>query len=237
LKELDFSSFDQGVTPIPQGFYSYFEIKDKNKKIRMLYENVQYSADLTWFRPSSPVIRISWDRSFTNLLRKKFPTWNTRKPHDKNKDMKMVFKKTNKKNIYQIELVDRNTLQNELINFQLKVSRKIKKSPKIPSGNKNPNRKHVLAEQITRDPEVHAWVLYNSKWICECCDNPAPFSKLNGASYLEVHHLKRLADGGSDTVENAVAVCPNCHRELHYGEKRTEILDALYSKVRRTIRE
>ncbi|WP_342542729.1 HNH endonuclease signature motif containing protein [Paenisporosarcina sp. FSL H8-0542] len=35
--------------------------------------------------------------------------------------------------------------------------------------------------------------------------------------YLEVHHIKRLADNGEDSVENAIAVCPNCHRELHFG--------------------
>ena len=29
--------------------------------------------------------------------------------------------------------------------------------------------------------------------------------KPDGKGYLEVHHLKRLADGGSDTIENAVA--------------------------------
>ncbi|TOJ58505.1 hypothetical protein CGI36_22670 [Vibrio parahaemolyticus] len=26
-----------------------------------------------------------------------------------------------------------------------------------------------------------------------------------------------LKDGGSDTVENVKALCPNCHREAHYG--------------------
>ncbi len=26
-----------------------------------------------------------------------------------------------------------------------------------------------------------------------------------------------LSEGGEDTVENAMAVCPNCHMELHYG--------------------
>jgi 5-methylcytosine-specific restriction protein A len=34
---------------------------------------------------------------------------------------------------------------------------------------------------------------------------------------LEVHHKIRLADGGFDTVENAIAVCPNCHRQCHHG--------------------
>ncbi|MFM0350878.1 HNH endonuclease [Paraburkholderia sp. RL17-347-BIC-D] len=26
-----------------------------------------------------------------------------------------------------------------------------------------------------------------------------------------------LAQGGPDTVANAIALCPNCHRERHYG--------------------
>ncbi|HXU34436.1 MAG TPA: HNH endonuclease [Thermoanaerobaculia bacterium] len=34
---------------------------------------------------------------------------------------------------------------------------------------------------------------------------------------MEVHHRIRLAYGGEDTVENAVALCPNCHREAHHG--------------------
>ena len=55
---------------------------------------------------------------------------------------------------------------------------------------------------------------------CESCKKPAPFVKPGGDFYLEVHHLRRLVDGGSDTVTNAVAVCPNCHRELHYGNER-----------------
>jgi 5-methylcytosine-specific restriction protein A len=25
----------------------------------------------------------------------------------------------------------------------------------------------------------------------------------------------RLADGGADSMENIVAVCPNCHRKMH----------------------
>jgi 5-methylcytosine-specific restriction protein A len=32
-----------------------------------------------------------------------------------------------------------------------------------------------------------------------------------------VHHRIPLAKGGEDSVDNAVAVCPNCHRKGHYG--------------------
>ncbi|MEY0334745.1 HNH endonuclease [Providencia rettgeri] len=32
-----------------------------------------------------------------------------------------------------------------------------------------------------------------------------------------MHHVEWLANGGEDSVENAIALCPNCHREAHYG--------------------
>ena len=44
-----------------------------------------------------------------------------------------------------------------------------------------------------------------------------------------------LADGGADTVENAIAVCPNCHRELHYGERRQNLLGQIYEGVERIV--
>jgi 5-methylcytosine-specific restriction protein A len=55
--------------------------------------------------------------------------------------------------------------------------------------------------------------------------------------YLEVHHIKRLADKGSDTTTNSIAVCPNCHRELHYGDKATDKVDALYETIGRLVKE
>ena len=182
-------------------------------------------------------MRIFWGANYTDLLKKNFPSWELRKQNDKNADMKMVFKKTNQINTYEIELFDEKSYQNEHINFALKLATKLKKPPKNPKGKKNPKKKNVTAEQIIRDPEVHAWILHNSKSMCECCEEPSPFFKPDGRGYLEVHHLKRLADDGSDTIENAVAVCPNCHRELHYGKKKLEILESIYTRIKRTIRE
>ncbi|MGE8574311.1 MAG: HNH endonuclease signature motif containing protein [Burkholderia contaminans] len=34
--------------------------------------------------------------------------------------------------------------------------------------------------------------------------------------------MVQLADGGEDTTENAVAVCPNCHRRAHCGARTQE---------------
>ena len=48
--------------------------------------------------------------------------------------------------------------------------------------------------------------------------NFAPFmKKSNDEPYLEVHHIKPLSQGGEDSLENVKAICPNCHRKIHFG--------------------
>ena len=85
-------------------------------------------------------------------------------------------------------------------------------APKIPA------TKSVSVKYFIRNPDVVASVLYRAKGVCEGCHKPAPFiSKKRNEPYLEVHHKIRLADGGEDTVQNALALCPNCHRKSHYG--------------------
>lgn len=69
-----------------------------------------------------------------------------------------------------------------------------------------------------RNPDVVAEVLVQAKGVCQQCKQPAPFNRSKDNSpYLEVHHKERLSEGGEDTVRNAIALCPNCHRKIHYG--------------------
>ncbi|RQU00661.1 hypothetical protein DF146_02160 [Burkholderia cenocepacia] len=42
---------------------------------------------------------------------------------------------------------------------------------------------------------------------------------------------------GSDTPTNAVAVCPNCHRQLHFSENARAYRETLYGKVAELVRE
>jgi len=53
---------------------------------------------------------------------------------------------------------------------------------------------------------------------CEGCGQPAPFKTKEGTPYLEVHHIRRLSDGGPDDPRWVVAICANCHRRAHYSE-------------------
>jgi 5-methylcytosine-specific restriction protein A len=45
-----------------------------------------------------------------------------------------------------------------------------------------------------------------------------------GTPYLEPHHIRRLTDQGPDDPRHMAALCPNCHREVHYG-KNGEVLN------------
>jgi hypothetical protein len=81
-----------------------------------------------------------------------------------------------------------------------------------------PPRVEVTTFVFARNPDVVAEVLYRAGGKCEACHAPAPFERRTDRSpYLEVHHTTPLAAGGDDTVENAIALCPNCHRKAHYG--------------------
>ncbi len=107
--------------------------------------------------------------------------------------------------------------------FEAKVSASLKLSSetrrkRLASAPKKPGVVKVITTSYLRNPDVVAEVLFRANGRCEICKKPAPFKRADSAKpYLEVHHKIRLADRGEDTVENAIAACPNCHREAHYG--------------------
>ena len=106
-----------------------------------------------------------------------------------------------------------------------------------PKGKKVPKRTSAIHHLYERDPKVVAWVLQEAKGKCEACSKPGPFRSAVGDLFLEVHHVRRLARGGSDRPENAVALCPNCHRALHHAVDSDGRSKKLYDRVRRLGRE
>ncbi|WP_082151583.1 HNH endonuclease signature motif containing protein [Caenimonas sp. SL110] len=81
-----------------------------------------------------------------------------------------------------------------------------------------PRRVCVDTTAFIRNADVIVEVLLRANGRCEGCSKPAPFIRAsNRTPYLEVHHQTPLSQGGEDTVNNALALCPNCHRFRHYG--------------------
>jgi 5-methylcytosine-specific restriction protein A len=106
-----------------------------------------------------------------------------------------------------------------------------------PRGNPNPQKTTVNGTRFSRVPLIIAFVLKEAQGKCEGCGSPAPFNGPDGDPFFEVHHVLPLAQGGSDSVENAVALCPNCHRRCHYSSDRDNFTKTLYASIRRLAQE
>ncbi|HFQ5091670.1 TPA: HNH endonuclease [Vibrio vulnificus] len=89
---------------------------------------------------------------------------------------------------------------------------------RLASRSTKPKVVYRLVQDYRRDPDVVAEALYRAEGFCEKCKEKAPFIKRsNGEPYLEVHHIIPLSQGGLDSLENVISLCPNCHREIHFG--------------------
>lgn len=86
-----------------------------------------------------------------------------------------------------------------------------------PSGNATPDQAAFSGTFFVRDNKVRDKVIKRAKGKCEYCGSVG-FKKSGGAYYLEAHHIISLARQGPDTLQNVIALCPNHHREAHFGE-------------------
>lgn len=87
-----------------------------------------------------------------------------------------------------------------------------------------PSKRKVYTNAFERNPYVKEYVLKKSNGICQLCNLQAPFQDKSGNPYLEVHHIEWLSKGGDDTIENAIALCPNCHRKMHILDDSNDVI-------------
>lgn len=131
---------------------------------------------------------------------------------------------------------DRDELEARAAALQVAAQRQARALPR-PDGNRSPPRvRDGDRVAFKRDVRVVAYVRQRANGRCELCGNDAPFETDAGVPYLEVHHVEMLCDGGADGPDNAAALCPNCHRLLHYGRTRSSHLAELYTRVPELIR-
>jgi 5-methylcytosine-specific restriction protein A len=81
--------------------------------------------------------------------------------------------------------------------------------------NKFPSKRAVTGIRYETSEELKELAKRKANGKCMLCGNNAPFEDRNSQPYLEAHHIVWLSKGGPDTENNAVALCPNCHRKMH----------------------
>ena len=66
---------------------------------------------------------------------------------------------------------------------------------------------------------LKAYAKYRDGYKCRACGR----SKHKDGVKLEVHHIIREADGGTDVPENVVTLCEDCHKAHHRGERKLKL--------------
>lgn len=84
-------------------------------------------------------------------------------------------------------------------------------------------RYQTTTGSYSRNSYVSEYAKRRAKGICQLCEKFAPFNDAKGNPFLETHHIIRLADGGADSIENTVALCPNCHRKMHILNQEEDV--------------
>lgn len=97
-------------------------------------------------------------------------------------------------------------------------------------GNDNPTRSTYTTQYIVRDNRIRRVVVERAKGRCEHCGELG-FPMLNGGHFVEAHHIISLAKQGPDTLDNVIALCPNHHREAHFGADSEQLERQFLAKL------
>ena len=83
---------------------------------------------------------------------------------------------------------------------------------------KNPD---IEGKQYQQGPtagweNLKAYAKWRDGYKCRACGK----SKHKDGVRMEVHHIRHKADGGTDTPDNVVTLCEDCHKAHHQGERK-----------------
>jgi hypothetical protein len=90
--------------------------------------------------------------------------------------------------------------------------------------------KRNVASILQLSKKTTALILRRARFACVLCG----WNK----SSCDIHHIVHKKLGGTDSHENLIVVCPNCHREIHREKKinadflRTKTIDKTFTNWR-----
>lgn len=131
--------------------------------------------------------------------------------------------------------LDKNILESYELNKKIstkKISNDTLKMKINSTTKENVEYRTVSSNVYIRNQDIAEYTKRRAKGVCQLCGQQAPFNDKNGNPYLECHHIIWLSKGGSDSIDNTVALCPNCHKKMHIiaDEKDVKFLQEKISK-------
>ena len=134
IKNLDYSSFYERNSAIPQDFYSFFNASAKNEekiKLTLVNNKIKFNATINTKTKPNKKKYIGWDVSFSNLLKEEFINWKNIKPYEKTVDYKLVFSKTNNPSVYLVSTSSANKAKADLELIKIKERDDINETEKL----------------------------------------------------------------------------------------------------------
>jgi len=89
-----------------------------------------------------------------------------------------------------------------------------------------PEFKMAITKQFNRPSALKKALVNKMGADCKICKKQG-FKMKNGSEYCELHHMIEINSQAPKTLQswNTLILCPNCHRQMHYGDVSTKFLN------------
>lgn len=230
FKGLDKSVFIHNGTGIPKEVRNFFGIEGlRNKEkveIKIIHEQVEYSARIEMDNQPYPRSRMMWKADFSNVIKRNFPNeysifLDTEKTTDEIGAKLKFIKASSDVNTYMVEFVI--PISGQVILDDLEAEDEEFNGPQRAEG----NALMYYGRRYERDPINRQLALEYHGHSCVACGfNFEEIYGERGKDYIEVHHIKPLStlkiEMVIDPKKDLVPLCSNCHRMVH--RKKDDVL-------------
>lgn len=98
------------------------------------------------------------------------------------------------------------------------------KAPNTPQPAPAPKKVSGGKPRYVASPTWGKLALQNANYICQNCGGTTFIARSTGNNFMEPHHLIPISCQGNYSVDidipsNLICLCPNCHSQIHYGQK------------------
>lgn len=220
------NSYDDIFPKLKLSYYAslFFELRVpwRNKCINVKYERKSYTIEAVWkdcdvyFRFCPELLDILKSRIYSSSKKLILSL-----SHDE-REVGDIYSLDINEGAEKEEILIPEKTEDQLLQIRKLTSSELRKVA-IATGSESPEKIEEETTRFKRSEYVIAYANKRAMGKCDLCNNPAPFKKKDGEPYLEVHHIIFLSENGPDTIENVVALCPNCHRRMHSLQNEEDV--------------